>query len=159
MANTTTFPYVNGTVSTKTIAPRELGVVTNYALIADEPTKVVFNNKTCPLDRPEFLAYKCQNIGKVNTSIPVQYPSKVTAGIQYSVTLEEVLTTTSSTDASYRVDEPLVITIGIRHQKSSNITDTLVQEAFERALGALRKADGTYRFKEMMRSALKPTVD
>lgn len=156
MSLTSSFGFTNVVVSGHTVAPIDIGPVTNYALKQDEPTSVVMDNKTCPLDQGELLTYKCQDIPKVTTSQLIHNPAKVAAGVQYVIKLEEILRTTSSTDSSFIVDEPVVAYLVVRHQKSGNITSDIVSGIAERLLGACRKEDGTWRFDELMRSALKP---
>lgn len=157
MSYVSTFGFSNKSEATTTITPYDLQVLDNYALKQDEPEKVILDNKTCPLDKPEVLSYGCQEIKNVNTSIDVQHPSAITRGIQYTAKLEELLTTTSDTDSSYRVDEPVVVTLTVRHQKSGNISNDLVGMAVRRLIGACLREDGSWRFDDLMRNALKPT--
>lgn len=157
MSYTSSFGFTNNDASTKLVTPKKIGVMDNYALKQDEPTQVVLDNKTCKLDMPESLTFMCTDLKKVSTVNEVQHPSSVTSGVQYVIKLDEILTTTSTTDATYRVDEPVVAYLTIRHQKSGNVTPDLIGTIVERLLGACRKEYGTWRFNELMRSALKPT--
>lgn len=159
MSLTSSFGYQNKTASTHQVTPVALSVVENYALVKDEPTDVTVTNKTCALDRAEVLSYMCTDLKQVTTAAEIRNPAPVRTGVQYTVKLDEVLTTTSTTDANYRVDEPVVAYLTIRHPKSGNITDALVGEVVTRLIGACQKADGTWRFGDLMRSALKPTAN
>lgn len=159
MSYTSSFGFSNNTESTHPVKPVDLQVTDNYALTMDEPTKVAMSNKTCALDKAEVLSYGCQEIKNVNTSVDILNPSAVQKGIQYTVKLEEVLTTTSDTDSNYRIDEPVVASLTIRHQKSGNISNALISQVVTRLIGACMREDGTWRFDDLMRSALKPTVD
>lgn len=151
------FGFTNVSASTHTVTPKNLSVMTNYALTMDEPNETDLDNKTCPLDQPERLSFKCQKVNKVSTTLELQHPAPVTTGIQYVVKLDEVLRTTSTEDPTFVVDEPVVAYITIRHQRSSNITSDHVAEIFNRLIGACQKEDGSWRFDDLMRSALKPT--
>lgn len=159
MALTSSFGFTNTTASTNLVTPIEDGLVTNYALKADEAETVVLDNKTCPLDQGELVTFRCQDLAKVSSSQTIQNPTKALNGVQYVIKLEDILRTTSTTDPTFKVDEPVVAYLTIRHQKSGNITSALVASIVTRLIGACRKADGTWRFDDLMRSALKPTED
>lgn len=158
MALQSSFGFTNTTPSsTRVVNTYDLGLLDNYALTADEPTECMLKNTTTPLDVEETVAFRCKNIDRVNTTLISQYPSKVRTGIQYQVQLEAMLSTTDSTNADFRVDEPIVAQITVRHQKSGNITAAHVEQLLGRAISALMKNSGAYRVNDMMRSALKPT--
>lgn len=157
MALTSSFGFTNNAASTKPMTPTNLKVVDVYALKADEPTQVTLDNKTCPLDKGEVLNYMCTDLKRVSTAVDIQHPAEVTTGVQYVIKLDEVLTTTSDSDSEYRVDEPVVAYLTIRHQKSGNITNDLIGQVVTRLIGACRREDGSWRFDDLMRSALKPT--
>lgn len=152
------FSYQNVADSSNTITPKAVGPATNYAKIVDEPETCVLSNKTCPLDQGELITYRVNDVKKVSTSQTVQNPSKVKDGVQYVAKVEEILRTTD-TDGEIVCDEPIVAYLTIRHQKSSHITSAIVAEVVERLLGAVVKADGTWRFDDMMRHAIVPTHD
>lgn len=156
MAITAKYNFTNTALSSKTITPYDIGVSKNYALIEDEPTSCVLTNKTAPIDTGELISYKCQNIKNVSTSQEVLYPPKVTTGVQYVVKVEDIASVTSDTDPSFRTDLPIVAYLTVRHTKSGYITEAMVGQAVERLLGACKKADGSWRFGDLMRSSLKP---
>lgn len=159
MSYSSQFGYTNVTESTHLVTPIVINPLTDYALKVDEPTQVVMENKTTPLNQTEVLSYMCSDVKKVSTVCDIQRPSTVTTGVQYVIKLDAVLKTTSSTDAAFEVDEPVVAYLTIRHQKSGNVSNAMVGDVVERLLGSCRKADGSWRFGELMRSALKPTND
>lgn len=156
---TSSFGFTNVTDSTHPITPKSLQLLEEYALKQDEPTVVELDNVTCPLDQGEIVSFKCSNVNKVSTSQEIRNPAKVVTGVQYLAKVEEILRTTSATDADFVVDEPIVAYLTIRHPKSGNITSAHIATVVDRLLGTLMKADGTWRFDELMRSALKPTED
>lgn len=159
MAKTSAFGFTNKTASTHLITPVELGVVSNYAVTADTANQAVLDNKTAPIDAQEIISYRSRNLDRVNNNLTVNNPAKVPKGIEYGIQLEAVLVTTDSEDSTFRVDEPIVGTLTLRHQKSGNITDEIIGEFATRLLSAARKADGTWRFSDLMRSAERPIVD
>lgn len=159
MALTTKFGFTNTTASSKTVAPVDVKMKSNYALIEDEPSSCVMSNKTCPIDQGELISFKCQTVKNVSTAQDVLYPAKVQTGIQYVVKVEDLLSVTSDTDPNFRTDLPVVAYLTIRHTKNGAITDEIISQVVSRLLGACRKADGTWRFGDLMRSSLKPEVD
>jgi hypothetical protein len=159
MARTSAFKFTNTTAGTNDVDQIALGLTTNYALMADGNDVVKLNNKTAPVDAEEIISLRSRNIAKVSTDANIQYPSPITGGIEYSVRVDDVLSTTDSADANFRVDEPIVCSITFRHPKSGNISGSQVATVFTRALSALMKADGTWRFDDLMRSSERPVVD
>lgn len=158
MAITTTFGFSNKTAGTKPVTPTNLEVLTKYALTVDEPNQATLSNITCPSDQAELISYKCQALKSVSTSQENLYPPTVKTGVQYVIKLEELASTKSDTDPTFRVDNPVVAYLTIRHSKSSYITDAMIGEVVNRLLGACQKSDGTWRFGDLMRNSLKPTV-
>lgn len=152
-----TFAFQNNDASTNKVASVNLGVVENYAKVTDEPTLAVLSNKTCTLDQGELLSYRCNPVSQVTTSLRSQNPTRVTDGVQYVIKLEELLRTELGDKTV--VDEPIVAYVTIRHQKSGNITGSIIDQVYQRLQGAILKSDGTTRFNDLMRSALVPTED
>lgn len=159
MAIASGFTFTNTTSSTHTITPVELGVVTNYAVMSETANNAVLNNKTAGIDSQELISYRTLKLKDVANNLDIRHPASVTSGIQYGVQVEETLVTTDTADPTFRVDEPIVISINIRHPKSANFSNTLVTQAFLRTVSALRRADGTWRFDDLMRSAERPIAD
>jgi hypothetical protein len=159
MARVSAFKWTNNTDSSNTITPKALGLTTNYSLTQDGADVVKLNNKTAPIDAEEIIAFRSRSLNGMNTDANIQYPSKVKGAIEYGVRTDNVLSTTDDVDATFRVDEPIVCSITFRHPKSGNITGQHVAAAFQRAYSSLMKADGTWRFDDLMRSAERPVVD
>lgn len=159
MALKSSFGFTNHGETANKVDLCNLRVTECYALKQDEPTQVVLDNKTCPLDRGEILKYMCTDLKKVSTDVEIQHPLQVQNGVQYVIKLDECLTTTSDTDSIYRTDEPIVGYLVIKHLKSGNVTNELIGEVVERLCSACKREDGTWRFDDLMRSALKPTVN
>lgn len=159
MAKISNFRFTNTTDSTHTITPKLLGFVANYSVKTDTADDVILNNKTAPIDCEELVEFRSRPIAKVNTNLNLQYPSPIKSGIQYQVVVEDTLSTTDDTDSEFRVDEPIVCQITIRHPRSGNIGNDQVSAVVMRAISALVRADGTWRFDDLMRSAERPVVD
>lgn len=157
MAIKSKFGFTNTSVSDATISPTKMEMTTNYALVEDEPTSCVLSNVTAPIDQGELVSFKCQSVRNVSTKQDILHPSKVQAGIQYVVKVEEILSTTSDSDPTFRVDTPIVAYLTVRHPKDGVITGDMVATVVSRLLGACRKDDGTWRFDDLMRSSLRPT--
>jgi hypothetical protein len=159
MAKTSSFGFTNSTDSSNEVTMKSLGLTSNYSLVTDNADVATLNNKTAPVDQEEIVSFRSRDIGSVNTSLNIQYPSKVKSGIEYSLKIEDTLSTTDSADADFRVDEPIICNITFRHPKSGNITGDLVANVFVRAISSLMKADGSWRFNDLMRSAERPVED
>jgi hypothetical protein len=159
MARTSTFGFTNTSVSTNEVAAVALGLVDNYAVATDTADTAVLNNKTAPVDLEEIVTFRSRDIARVDNSLNIQYPSPVQKGIQYQVMVEDTLSTTDSEDASFRVDEPICAQLTIRHPKSGNITNDIVAAVVTRLLSTCIRADGSWRFDDMMRSAEKPIAN
>lgn len=159
MALVSSFGFTNTTSQTFDINPTKIEASSNYALIEDEPNRCVVSNVTAPLDQGERVSYSFQKINKVSTDQDILYPASVQNGVQYAVRVEEILSTVDTADPTFRVDEPIVAWLTIRHPNSARMTSTVITTILERLLGACYKDDGTLRFDDLMRSALKPVVD
>lgn len=159
MALTSTFGFTNTTATTsRAVSLYDMDITTDYALTLDEPTECRLINTTAAVDREEILSYRCKDLAKVNTNLNVQNPNPVGGGVQYQVQMESILTTEDAS-IGFRVDEPIIVQISVRHPKSGNITPTHVATMIQRAVSALETDSGAWRIKELMRSALKPTTD
>lgn len=159
MSKVSAFGFTNTTAGSNTVTPLALGLTTNYAVKTDKSDEAALNNKTAPIDIEEIVTYRSRDIATVNTSLNIQYPSPVKSGIQYQVQVEDTLSTTDTADADFRVDEPIVMSLTVRHPKSGNISNTQVGTVFLRLISSLMKTDGTWRFDDLMRSAERPVSD
>jgi len=159
MSKTSQFGFTNTTAGSHDVTQVALGLTTNYAVSTESADVAVLNNKTAPIDTEEIVTFRSRDIQQVNTNLNIQFPSPVRKGIQYQVMVEDTLSTTDSVDADFRVDEPIVAQLTIRHPKSGNITNALVGQVFTRLISAVMKSDGTWRFEDLMRQAERPVVD
>jgi hypothetical protein len=159
MAKVSAFTFTNKTASANTITPLALGLTSNYAVSTEVANQAVLNNKTADIDAMELISYRTQSVKNVANNLDIRNPAKVTSGIQYGVQIEETLVTTDSDDATFRVDEPIVASLNIRHPKSGNIDNSVVAEVVLRLISTLMRANGTWRFDDLMRSAERPIAD
>lgn len=165
MAKSSAFGFTNTTASTGTgnkITCVKLQEQSNYGVVVDEPTECRVTNTTTAIGRDELITRFNNPIKKVNTNLKIVNPDKVTDGISYGVIVEAVLTTTDSVDATYRVDEPVVCSISVRHPRSGNVTAANVLTLVSRAVSAFMGDYATYTTAEvdkLMRSALQPAPD
>lgn len=158
MAKVTSFGFTNKDVNTNIkINPIKLDPKSNYSPI-EGVNETSLDNKTAPLDQPELLTIRSRNIPTVNSLLSNYYPAPVGNGVQYTIELDELLSTRDDS-INYRVDEPIVAYLTIRHPKSSNITSTHIKEVVERLIGACYYADGSSRFDDFMRLATEPNED
>jgi len=156
---TSSFSFTNTTEHSVDVTPISLGVVTNYAKVADAANRFAGQNKTASVGQGELLQYGCDNIKDVQTDQKVYNPGKVTAGVRYRIRLDEILRTTDSGDATYVVDDPIVLELQIKHSMSGNVTASHIETCFKRLIGACMRSDGSFRFDDLMLSGLTPTVD
>lgn len=159
MALVSSFGFTNATDSTHNVTPKLLGVTTNYSVVTDTADETVLNNKTAPIDKEEIVTYRTRSLPRVDTKLNNQYPSPVKGGIQYQVSIEDMLSTTDTVNTGFRVDEPIVAFLTIRHPRSGNITNAHVATVVTRLLSACVRSDGSWRFDDLMRSAERPTSD
>lgn len=159
MSITSKFAYTNKDFFNETqsgFKVAKLGVKANYALTMDEPDQCALSNKTTPVDQDERLVFGCRPIKTVSSGVDNIHPAPTSSAIQYQVKAEELLSTTSDTDPNFRVDEPIVFTLTIRHPKTGSISNAIIKEGLQRLIGACYNDDGTLRFEELMKSALRP---
>lgn len=158
MSISTSFGFTNVTDSTVVVTPKQLGAHSNYALISDEPNECITSNTTCPVDQEEIVTYRCKRIPSVNTAATIQHPNPVKNGVQYTVSVDDVLRATDSVDGSI-IDHPITAYMVVRHDLSGDITDTDIATVVTRVVSAMRNNDGSWKFDKLRRSALKPTAD
>lgn len=149
MSYTSKFGYTNA---------ETVGMTTNYAVVVDEPGECRLSNKTSPIDFGEVVSYKGSKVEKVSTNLDLPEAStKVRKGLQYVIKEEVDLRTTSSTDATFQEDDAIVMYLTVRHPASGFITADVITQAYNRLNQMLKRPDGSYRWDDLMRLALRPT--
>lgn len=156
---TTNFTFTNTAESAVTLKPTALGFNENYSLVEDEPGRLVLTNSTADVDAGERISFTKSKLAKVTTDQDVLYPARVQTGVQCQVRLEAIAKSTSQEDPLFRVDRPFVGILTIRDEMSGDVSDAMVKQVLLRMLGAVIKEDGTTRFSDMAKGALRPTVE
>lgn len=152
---TSKFTFTNTTDGT-TVPTVAIAPVTNYAKTSDEPTEATLTNKSATIDQPEVITYRSRKIDRVATVNPISYPCKVSDGVEYGIRLDEVLRNTDDSGCILW-DDPIVVSLTIKHQRSAFVTNEIVTQVVSRLLGAAYdETAGTYRWDDLMRSALVP---
>lgn len=159
MADTSSFSFTNtSSMVGVTVAPIDIKPTSVYGKVTDVATLCELHNKTGdPYTQPELLSYGCQPIKRVDSKVEIQNPGKVSAGVQYQIRLDEVLRTVR--DNGDIIDDPIVAYITVRHAASQFVKPTHVEQVVKRLLGASMREDGTFRFDDLMVSALAPVAD
>lgn len=140
-----------------TVPTTNVKLVDNYARIMDEPTEARLNNLTAPVDQGELVTLRCRKVARVATEQQIMYPARIEAGVEYGIRIDEILRTVDPTGRIV-CDEPIVASITIKHPLSSNISDEIVTQVFNRLLGCCYDQTNTkYRWSDLMRQALLPT--
>lgn len=165
MAKVSSFGFTNNTSSSAAgnkLPLVKIQEITNYGITNNGPEEVSMTNSTAAVSKDEIITHFNQPLKKINTKLDVVNPGPVDAGMRYGVIAEAILTTTDDTDATYRVDEPIVVQLTVRHPKSGNITPTHVSTMVIRALSAFYGDVATNSYThitELMKSALQPDQD
>lgn len=162
MAFTKQWGFEEGSTVELPITTAPIKPVSEFALIEDEPTQCSMTNKSSAVDLGEKLTYGCRSIPTVSSGLENMNPGKVSSGVQYQIKLDEQLSIRNDVDPSFRVDLPIVATLTIRHTKDGNIGNDEVGTVVSRLISACMQKSGSnnvWRFEDLMKSALKPTVD
>lgn len=158
MAKTSKFSYTNKTDSQKTLGLYSLGLTTNYTQDKTN-TKCVCKNRVSDLDAEERITFTSTPLARTDTSLQILYPAANTKSVQYDIKVEEVLSTTDSDDPSFRVDNPIVMSLQVRHERTGFINESVLTEVWKRLNSAILKADGTTRFMDLARESEAPIAD
>lgn len=151
------FGFTNKDVSTKTIAPYVIHEITDYGKTLDNGSEATYSNKTCP-GQNEIISFRAKAVNNISSEINVVNPAKATAPVQYQVRLDEILRTVDDT-GNIMFDEPIVMYLTVRHNSSSVITSSHIDEVFKRLIGALTRDNGSFRFDDLMLGALAVTAE
>lgn len=157
MAKTYDFSYTNTDDAGTAVTPVDLEMVTNYAKIKDEPKQAELSNKTASMEQPEIVTYSWGKRKDLNTKVTPVNPAPVKSGVLYQVRVDSILRVT---DGETVIDEPCAAWINICHPASDSWTNARVAGVVKRLIGACQSSDGaSWRFEDLMRSALVPTQD
>lgn len=162
MAKQYDFGYTNTSASASALTANLMDMVSSYAVTTDEPEECSLTNRTSPLNQREKITYRCNHQKVSQTGLA--YPGPTNDGVLYSVRVDDILRVTDSDNPNFVVDEPISMWLTVKHSTSNNWTNAQVSSVLARLLGALYKGDtalvaGSFRFEDLMRSALKPTEE
>jgi hypothetical protein len=123
--------------------------------------EVILTNITSPIDRPENIRLAYTDIANIysGTGIEPSVYAPTKRGFSLLAQVTDVLTETDSSDAGYRVDEPLSAHLVIKGRASENVTSVQVQALVGRLLSVLfdtGKTDLT-RLDAILRGSLVPS--
>lgn len=155
MALSSSFGFTNETASWG-VTPSIMEVVTGFGTKVDDPEEYSCTNSECPVDQQELVTFQCKEVKNIASKLGNQYPPEVQGGVQYVIRLDELLKTTSSTDDSFRVDDPIVMYLTVRHPLTSRITTAHLKTLMQRLLGSMLDSNGEFRYEDLMKSALRP---
>lgn len=138
----------------------------DYALVKAADNEVVYDNLTAPTDAREKITFFRRDHEKVDTGLDINYKSNAKA-CTYGVKVEDTLVTTGGTTSTMasdetRLEDPVIVTISIKHPKDGVITDAAINTALWRAISAFYfgvDASGSSgsledRFNELLRGQL-----
>lgn len=160
MSITTTNTATNNTISDTKANIVNLGLAENYVLLEDEPGKCVMVNDTTDIDKPEAITFQTQSVkGVAGYGTPV-CPSTTGRFMQASIKISDIFSS-FNTDSSAevtdgRVDDQLTMSLSFKYPLSGYVKSDVLEQMLSRLLGALYKADGTTRFNDLLRGAVKP---
>lgn len=139
-----------------------LGLVTNYALILEDPGHVQIENKTAPIDCPEALTFK--GMFTQNPSSELSFKPKASvagpeAYSQFLVKLDAVASTIDDTTNVVVEQNVVSAYLVVRAPRTAAISDADVRTIVDRLYQATKHDDGTDRIPDLRRLSLRPTTD
>lgn len=173
MAMTWKFGFTNGYTGGEQTGPdyklstQTSKIVDDYALKQDEPNDCQLTNKTAPVDQPEVISYQSSTVKSFPKRVNITYPGPNSENVMYGVRLDEILRGTSDNDSTI-VDLPIVMNLSIKHPLNAAIDNETIHVLLARLVSTLytevKTGAAVYdstnaRFEDLMKSALKPTVN
>lgn len=159
MALSGSFGYTNTDdgVSASTVTPVKIDFAADYAVVSDDPMKVVIKNTTSPIDQIETITFQAQELNQINQEEKNSNPPKVAGGRLITIKVEDKMRVTSSTDDTFVTDFPASCSISFRFSKTQHIDNNDMVELLRRAIGALQSAStGAFRLDKLMMLQLNP---
>lgn len=157
MAITVSFGFTNTTAQTNAVVTgKKLGMVSNYAPTAITADNYACTNTTAPVNAEELVSYRSREIKKVNTDLNLEKPSAIKKAIEYGPQTQTTAIITDSVTGEV-INEPIVITTTIRHNKNAALDGNVIKTLFERHVSTMYDDNGNERFTKLMRSCEQPT--
>lgn len=137
-----------------------LGLSTNYAKkVSAKNSLITLTNRTTGLDSDEIIQISGRRIPRIDNALQINS----TEGATYTVELNTPIRTTVDSDncdcQDTVVDDPVVVTIKIRHPLNSNVTVTMLEQCLRRALSVFYHDDGTTRINDFAKLTFEPQGD
>lgn len=160
MAITSSFKFTNKSATTdKSISLYDMKELHSYSLKEDEPNSCILDNKTAPSESSEIIQFRGKYIDHVNTKLSLPEASlKLSKGVQYAIQVDNDWVSEDAT-VGFRQDDPIVAYLTIMHTNSQYVTDQAIGTTVERLISECKTEDGEWRFSDLRRLALKPTVE
>lgn len=154
-----TFGFTNTTAqSAAVVGGKKLGLASTYTTTELQANKWAGSNKTAPIDAEEKVSFRSRDLQKVNTSLNIQNPAPKASPVEYSGSYE-VAAMIKDDNGIVLMQEPIVITMTVKHNRNGLITGTVINSLFERAVSMFYDNEGNQRFDDLMRSGEQPTHD
>lgn len=157
MALSGSYGWTNNTASVADVTPTKIDFAADYAVVSDDPMKVLIKNTTSPIDQIETITFQAQELNQITQEERNANPPKVAGGRLVTVKVEDKMRVTSSTDDTFLVDYPVSCSISFRFAKTTSVTATDLETLLKRAIGALQNSsDGSFRLNKLMMLQLNP---
>ena len=132
----------------------------DFRVKSQDPAQAVIVNMTSPVDCPETFKFAVSPVKDIYKGSSVD-PSLFDAsrrGVSILCALNDVVTITDSSDATYRVDKPLSAHIVIKVPYDTQITGGMIESLVGRLVSGLYETgdDGITRIAALMRGSLLP---
>lgn len=131
---------------------------TDFAVQSALPDRVDLVNLTSPLDQMETIRYQYRNIADIykGTSIDPSVYAPSRAGRSVAAVLLDTVKVTDSSDAAFRLDFPVKVSISLTAPLSVEIDDATLNILFERAIALWFDSNGNNKLGTLIRGSLKP---
>lgn len=160
MALKKSFGFTNTSVNANVVIPvADINPLSDYAERVASTTDCQYVNTTSPVDQPEVISFKTADLKNVSVPQTNLYPPRVPDATQFVVKVDELLSVTSDSDPTFRVDYPISAYLTVRFTKTGHVDDTDIQTVINRVVGELYKDDGSSRIPDLMRQCIRPTED
>jgi hypothetical protein len=142
--------------------PRGLvNIKQDFRVKSNSGKEVVLTNITSPIDRPENIRLAYTDIADIykGTGIEASTASPTKRGVSILAQITDVLSVTDTTDADFRIDEPMSAHLVIKTAASEYVTSAQVQALVGRLLSCLFDTGSTSgsRLEAILRGSLVPS--
>jgi hypothetical protein len=158
MATTYTWGFSNTNALDINIDPTDIGIKTNYAIMQDNAGKVLYDNRTAPVDLGEQIKITYDPVNQVNSLCEIANPGKIKKGYQVKVRADAVKRATF--DNGDIIDSPVSVELSIRGLRDGVTSDSDIATMFLRLMGACYdKTNSRWRFGDFIRNGIQASAD